>query len=115
MLNVNTEFRKGIMFVRLKGQLTKDTIDKLDKKVTSLVKEMGIRNLVFNVSNLKEIDYKGINKLLYNYELCKQNEGNTLLCGNNNYINLRIKRSRLLKYICEISDELCAIKMINMG
>ena len=31
MLNVGTEFRKGILFVRLKGHLNKDTINKLKK------------------------------------------------------------------------------------
>ena len=30
MLNVGTEYRKGILFVRLKGHLNKDTIKKLD-------------------------------------------------------------------------------------
>lgn len=114
MLTVNTEFRHGIMFVRLKGDLTKDTVNKLDKKVTNKVRDFGICNLVFNVTNLTKIDYRGINKLLYNYELCKKNHGKTLLCGNNYNINIKLKRSRLLNYIYEISDELCAMKIINM-
>ena len=33
MLNVGTEFRKGILFVRLRGHLNKDTIN---KSVTTL-------------------------------------------------------------------------------
>ena len=48
MLNVGTEFRKGILFVRLKGHLNKDTISKLNKRVTKVVKDNGIRNIVFN-------------------------------------------------------------------
>lgn len=115
MLTINTEFRKGIMFVRLKGELTKDTVNKLDKKVTKIVEENGICNIVFNVSDLKVIDYKGINRLLYNYELCKSNQGKILLCGNNYNIKSKLKKSRLLNYIYEISDELCAMKIINMG
>ena len=64
MLSVGTEFRKGILFVRLKGELTKDTIDKLNKKVTNIVKENGINQKVlfigrygfeqFILSNYKE-------------------------------------------------------------
>ena len=46
MLNVGTEFRKGILFVRLKGHLNKDTINKLNKRVTKVVKENGIRTHV---------------------------------------------------------------------
>lgn len=115
MLTINTEYRKGIMFVRLRGELTKDTVKKLDKKVTSKVEGCGICNLVFNVRELKNIDYKGINKLLYNYELCKKNKGKILICGNNFNISSKLKKSRVLNYIYEISDELCAMKIINMG
>ena len=60
MLIVKTEFRKGILFVRLKGHLNKDTINKLNKKVTDVIKNNGIRNVVFNFSDLKSIDMKGI-------------------------------------------------------
>ena len=48
MLNVGTEFRKGILFVKLKGDLNKDTFYKLIKKVINEVRKSGIRNIVFN-------------------------------------------------------------------
>ena len=114
MLNVGTEFRKGILFVRLKGDLNKDTVYKLNKKVTNVVKENGIRNIVFNFERLKSIDIKGINSIFYNYELCKKNKGKSLLCGNNDKIRKRLKSSRLINYVYEISDELTAIKILNM-
>lgn len=114
MLNVGTEFRKGILFVRLKGDLNKDTIYKLNKKVTNVVKESGIRNIVFNLERLKSIDLKGINTIFYNYELCKSNKGKSLLCGNNDKIRKRLKSSRLINYVYEIKDELTAIRILNM-
>ena len=80
MLNVGTEFRKGIFFVRLKGHLNKETVYKLNKKVTNIVKENGIRKIVFNFTNLKSIDIKGINTIFYNYELCKNNVGRSMFC-----------------------------------
>ena len=114
MLNVETEFRKGILFVRLKGHLNKDTINKLNKRVTKIVKDNGIRNIVFNFSNLKSIDIKGINTIFYNYELCKNNEGRSLMCGNNENIRKKLKKSRLNNYINETTDELSAIKILNL-
>ncbi len=114
MLNVGTEFRKGILFVRLKGHLNKDTVYKLNKKVTNLVKESGIRNIVFNFTNLKSIDIKGINSIFYNYELCKNNEGMSLFCGNNDNIKSKLKKSRLINYVYEIKDELSAIRILNL-
>ena len=114
MLNVGTEFRKGILFVRLKGHLNKDTVNKLNKKVTNIVKENGIRNIVFNFTNLKSIDIKGINAIFYNYELCKKNEGISMFCGNNEKIKDKLKKSRLINYVYETKDELNAIRILNL-
>ena len=114
MLNIGTEFRKGILFVRLKGHLNKDTINKLNKRVTKLVKDNGIRKIVFNFTNLKSIDIKGINTIFYNYELCKNNEGVSLLCGNNDNIRQKLKKTRLVNYVYEIKDELSAVKILNL-
>ena len=115
MLDINLEFCKGILFIRLKGILNKNTVDKLKNQVNNLVKENGIKNLVFNISNLKSIDYYGINALINNYELCKINNGKSLVCGmNNNFVKHRINNSRLLKYMYETSDELSAVNIINL-
>ena len=114
MLNVGTEFRRGILFVRLRGHLNKDTVSKLNKKVTNIVKEGGIRNIVFNFTNLKSIDIKGINTIFYNYELCNNNEGRSMFCGNNDKIRNKLKRSRLVNYVYEIKDELSAIRILNL-
>ena len=114
MLNVGTEFRKGILFVRLRGHLNKDTIYKLNKRVTNIVKNNGIRNIVFNFTNLKSIDMKGINTIFYNYELCKNNDGISLMCGNNDNIRKKLKKARLINYIYEAPDEISAMKILNM-
>lgn len=115
MLDIDMEFRKGILFVRLDGVLVKNTVSHLHKDVTNLIKDNGICNVVFNISGLESIDYYGINALLYNYELCKQNNGKTLLCGiNNTLVKHRLNNSRILNYMYETSDELSAINVINL-
>ena len=114
MLNVGTEFRKGILFVRLKGHLNKDTINKMNKRVTKIVKDNGIRNIVFNFTNLKSIDIKGINTIFYNYEICKSNDGRSLMCGNNDNIRKKLKKSRLINYVYETTDELSAMNIVNL-
>lgn len=115
MLDINYEFRKGILFIRLSGTLNKNTVEKLQNEVTDMIKDNGIRNVVFNVSDLNVIDIKGINSLLYNYELCRSNKGQSLLCGlKNSLVRHRIENSRLLKYMNETSDELSAFNIINL-
>ena len=95
--------------------LNKNTVDKLQNEVTDMIKDNGIRNVVFNVSELKIIDIKGINSLFYNYELCKNNKGQSLLCGlNNSLVRHRVENSKLLKFMNETSDELSAFNIINL-
>ena len=114
MLDINFEFRRGILFIRLKGVLTKQTIKDFDSLVTTLIRDNGIRNVVFNVSNLDKIDLKGISRLFYNYELCKKNRGVSLLCCvDNNSIHDKIESSRLFKYMVDVTDELSAFNFIG--
>jgi len=112
-MKVTTEFRSGILFVRLSGNLTKDTVGILNNKVTNLINRVGIRHVVFNVENLDNIDYKGISTLLYNYEIVKRNEGNVFLCGGNEKVDKILKYNHVFKYISEISSELCALNLMR--
>jgi len=114
MLDINFEFRRGVLFIRLRGVLTKKTVKKLDSDVTTLIRDNGIRNVVFNVSELSRIDLKGISRLFYNYEICKMNRGVSLLCCvDNDNIHEKIKSTRLLKYMVDVHDELSAFSFIE--
>lgn len=112
-MQIYTEYRNGILFVRLSGDLNKSNVSKLNDKVTSIVSRVGIRNIVFNVKKLDNIDIKGINSLLYNYEIVKKNGGNIFICGNNEKINKNLKYGHVFKYIGEITDELCAMNLMK--
>lgn len=114
MLNINLEFHRGILFIRLNGSLDKTTVEKLETEVTRLVKESGIRNIVFNMSDLDSIDLSGIDSLIDNYKICKLNNGNSLICGINEFIKQKICSSKLLNYMHEINDELSALNYINL-
>ncbi|NLM63566.1 MAG: STAS domain-containing protein [Mollicutes bacterium] len=115
ILKIDTECHKGVLFVRLKGKLIKDTVDKLNEEVTMLIRDNGIKNVVFNINDLTVIDMKGINALLYNYELVRDNNGYSCICGiKNSLVRHRIKNSRLLKYMYESSDEIGALNIINL-
>ena len=114
MLEIDIENRKGVLFVRLDGDLCQKTIDKWNYDVKDLLIDTEIRNVVFNITNLKMIDLKGINSLYYSYEICKNNHGKTIICGINDNIREKIKKSRLLHYMRESDTELAALKMINV-
>ncbi|HHW68981.1 MAG TPA: STAS domain-containing protein [Tenericutes bacterium] len=115
MLDIDVEFRKGILFVRLFGVLDKNTVKKLEKEVLNLVKNIGIKNIVFNMQNLTSIDISGIKGIYSSYSFCKKNDGKSIMCGlKNPLVSHRIKNSRLSQYMFETSDEIGAINVINL-
>lgn len=115
MLHIIMEFRKGILFVRLYGELTKHTVSKFQGEVIDMIQKNGIRSIVLNIENLESLDLKGVNSLLYCYECCKKNKGETLLCGiKNETIRQRLDRGRVLHYIFQIKDELDALEKVKL-
>ena len=114
MLDIDIENSKGILYVRLNGELCKSTINKWNCDVKKIMVDAGIRNVIFNMSNLSDIDYKGINSLYYGYEICRENHGKSILCGINDNIREKIKKSRLLKYMKESDTEKHAASMIRI-
>ncbi len=115
MLRIILEYRKGILFVRLIGDLDKDSVKKFDLQVVGKIKKSGIYNVVFNIEKLKFIDLKGMNYLLYSYELCKNNNGKIFICGlSDNRTSSKIKKNRLLNYLEPIDNEINAFKLVKI-
>lgn len=87
MLKINTEFRKGIMFIRIKGNLTKNNIDKVEYK--------DFKYIVFNFDNLLSIDSYSINYIInYNNKITKEN-GKLIICGKNNSLGNDLFKNKI--------------------
>lgn len=114
MLKIIMEFRKGVLFVRLKGELVKETTYKFERNVTNKIKKNRISRIVFNIENLNNIDIKGINCLFYIYELAYKENGETFIC-NENEENLKLlKKMKVLKYIHHINSELEVFNLVKI-
>lgn len=81
MLKIEMECIRGVLLIRLYGSLNKETCPKLYEEVSELIFDNGVKNIIFNLENLTDLDINGINTLIYNYKLCKQNDGNTYFCN----------------------------------
>ena len=115
MLKITMEFRKGILFIRLSGRFIQSESIKFKSLVIDKVKEKGIRSVVFNISELKEIDLKGIHNLFYVYELCKSNNGRVLICNlYDGPILEKLRKRRIFKYIETIRNELEAFDTLKI-
>lgn len=116
MLDINMEFRKGILFVRLGGVFTKESSKMLDNELDKLINTNNVRFVTFNISELIYIDFVGIKTILkYNATLSKMN-GKALICGiNNELVKLQINSSKVPLCMHNTIDELDAINYINLG
>lgn len=87
MLKIDTEFRKGIMFIRLKGCLNKYNINKIEFN--------DFKYVVFNFDNLLSIDSYAI-QYIFNYnEIKKQDDGKLIICEANNKIGTNLFKCKI--------------------
>lgn len=104
MLNINMEYLCGVLFVRLKGSLNCITANKLIDNLLPIIINQGIRNLVYNLNELKSIDEVGNKSLLMGYNAILSNNGKVLVVEN------RFK----LKYFKETKNELTALEILKV-
>ena len=106
MLDIQMEPRRGILFIRLSGPLNRNNINLINQKVLKFVKKLGIRNIVFNLEGVYEMDKYGLNVLVKSNHICLSNKGQMFICVNENklfnHLNFNV-----------IKSELEAINLIN--
>ena len=107
MLEIDMNSKYGILFIRLFGELTRKTRKKLNNEVCSLLINIGIRNVVFNLENVYKMDDSGFKTLIKCYDVCDKNHGNTMICLSKNKFNYDLKNFNI------VPDELSAVNFIN--
>lgn len=80
MLHIEFEFRKGILFLRLFGELTVRTLHKLKEEVEDIIENSGICNIVINLKSIIRMDRVGIYGLYEEY-LNRKDSGLFMLCN----------------------------------
>ena len=112
MLEVDLEFKKGFLFIRLKGELTKKTLKDMKKEVTELIQDNKIRNVVFNVNCLEKIDSKGMRALYENYRFCQTIDGNVFLLTKYSKVSKKIQNNILSHFMKQLPNETSAFAYI---
>ena len=102
MLDYDFTFKKGILFISLKGDITKETSGLISNEINPLILDNGIKKVVLNISELKNIDDEGIKELYKSY-LILNRESNVSICEIPIFLRERLKF--LLKHIKESEDE----------
>lgn len=103
-MNINMEYKSGVLFVRLIGSLNELTADKLSSTLIPIIVSKGIKNLVYNFSELNSIDEVGSKTLLLGYNAILNNNGKVLVV--NNRFNL--------EHYKEVNNELSALNILKI-
>ena len=107
MLEINMEYRKGILFIRFIGTLCISTIKGNEIENLEEVLNTGMSCVVFNLEELENIDNNGIDFLWNKYQLIKNKGGVSFVCGvNRGIVKRKLKKSKIILYMNEIKDEL---------
>lgn len=115
MLEINMEFTKGILWIRLKGILNKKTSVTFEEEVIPVILKHGIKYVVVNLDKLNLIDVKGIESLMSLNEVVHNLNGKTTLCSLTNKEVKNILNRK--EYVCEFyetSNELTALEVMNI-
>ena len=115
MLNIYMEFIRGILFCRLEGSLTVNSISKFENSIIPVVLNHGIKYIVVNLEKVNIIDTKGIESLMKLNYITMKNKGKTTLCS---IINEQVKKA-LHEYdlsydFYETNNELTALGVIKL-
>lgn len=84
MLKINYEFRKGIFFVRLIGDLDKNNYYKQENFLEELISYNGFKQVVINTDLLRNVDIYGINYLINFNKILRNKNTNLVLCDKTN-------------------------------
>lgn len=103
MLKMDLEYSKGILFVRLEGQLNRNTSYKINNYLIPVILKHKIRYLVYNLYNLQDIDETGIDAFLNTKEAIKNNKGIICLCEVSNKLNKKISKLKIIKTESELT------------
>lgn len=105
MLKINMEYRKGVLFIRLKGNLTKETVNSLNEYLIPVITKQGIKYIVYNLGAVTVIDNYGKASLKKGVEAAKLNQGEGLICNTHLTLNNEFKI---------VKNELAALSLIEV-
>ena len=101
MLLVRTEYKRGILFVRLDGRIDNEGyLEDID----DVIDEVGIRFIVLNISNLNDVSLTDVNHIQDYISRLEKKKRLLLICDDNGLRNSLFKGdSRITKEIEALS------------
>lgn len=104
MLKINLEYKRGILFIRLKGNLNETTAPRFRDYCLPIIHDYKIKYMVYNLNNLINLDSVGKEVIKESSKYIKNNRGQVLLINS--------KKHPL--DLDNISSELVALELLKI-
>ncbi len=115
MLNINMEFKKGILFIRLDGLLNKKTKETFENNILPIILNNGLKYIVLNLDKVLEIDNIGLECLNSISEIIDGFNGKALICSlTNKKVKKQVEESKYINSFYETNNELTALGVMNL-
>ncbi len=115
MIKTNIEFKKGILFLRLKGSLLKSESKELEEQIFPILLKGGFKYVVLNLDELNNIDSNGINFFDELYKITKSNNGRISLCNiKNDDVKYNIETSYINDLYYKTDNELTSLEVFKI-
>ncbi len=111
MLETYMKFKKGILVIRLKGELNGDTISKFKQDFEEVINNNGIKYVMLNLKNLNYIDNYGLESIKQSYSFIKNKKGKLIICG----INKLFENNKILtENLYQVNEEEVAYDIVSI-
>ena len=114
MLKVDYEFRKGILFIRLYGQLTNNNLQNIQNEIINIIDKSGVTNIVFNLKNIIRIDNYGLKEIYEIYQKIKKKGLIYFLDSDSKIVNSILKQNSFYGFMNFIETEVRAFNLIKI-
>ena len=114
VLDVEMEFQRGILFIRLKGILDPSTRSKLQEAIHIAVHQVGVKYLMLNCEKLYSIDNESLDMIFRGCLELFEKKGKLLACGFNDYVRLKVEQSKLDSFVYKTENEMKAVQLVEI-
>ena len=112
MIEIDSVYEKGILFVRAYGVINKNTKEEINKTLKSAINEVGIKYLLLNLEYIYYINCE-ISSLINKWsKKIKEKGGKFFICGYDKL--LKEKYIEINDYVVEMKDEVSVFNIINI-
>ena len=100
---MDLEYCKGVLFVRLDGNLTRKNTYKINQYLIPVLLKYRIKYLVYNLFSISNIDDAGMDAIIRTKYAMRSNQGSVYLCEVPENLKQRIKRLRIKQTDSEVT------------